>query len=105
MFFRPNAPSTTAQTAFSIIHSQNVTLFLSFSTLFHFSYSKFTTICTIPGLYNCCLNCKLHFTTAQIVISCTLKYALLSIAIHDLDPPLYAHVSLSTLLFIFIYLY
>src|SRR6218665_2407229 len=43
-----------------------------FSTLFHSSSSKFTsTTAQFPFF-----NCKLHFTTAQIVISCTLKYAL-----------------------------
>src|SRR6218665_816774 len=44
-----------------------------FSTLFpQFSSSKFTTTTAQFSFYNC----KLHFTTAQIVISCTLKYAL-----------------------------
>src|SRR6218665_2222215 len=45
-----------------------------FSTLFHCSSSKFTTTTAQFQFYNC----KLHFTTAQIVISCTLKYAQLS---------------------------
>ena len=43
-----------------------------FSTLFHCSSSKFTTTTAQLPFYKC----KLHFTTAQIVISCTLKYAL-----------------------------
>ena len=44
-----------------------------FYTLFHCSSSKFTTTSAqFPFYY-----CKLHFTTAQIVISCTLKYALI----------------------------
>src|SRR6218665_2656329 len=43
-----------------------------FSTLFHCSSSKFTTTTAQFTFYNC----KLHFTTAQIVISSTLKYAL-----------------------------
>jgi len=44
------------------------------STLFHCSSSssKFTTTTAQFPSYNC----KLNFTTAQIVISCTLKYAL-----------------------------
>src|SRR6218665_2195636 len=43
-----------------------------FSTLSPCSSSKFTTTTAQFPFYNC----KLHFTTAQIVISCTLKYAL-----------------------------
>ena|SRR6218665_672908 len=43
-----------------------------FSTLFHCSSSTFTTT-TAQLPFN---NCKLHFKTVQIVISCTLKYAL-----------------------------
>src|SRR6218665_1004661 len=43
-----------------------------FSTFVHCSSSKFTTTTAQFPFYNC----KLHFTTAQIVISCTLKYAL-----------------------------
>src|SRR6218665_386550 len=41
-----------------------------FSTFFHCSSSKLTTTTAQFPFYNC----KLHFTTAQIVISCTLKY-------------------------------
>ena len=44
-----------------------------FSMLFHCSRSKLTTKTAQFTFYNC----KPHFTTAQIVISCTLKYALL----------------------------
>ena len=44
----------------------------SFLRFFHCSSSKFTTTTAQFPFYNC----KLHFTTAQIVISCTLKYAL-----------------------------
>src|SRR6218665_1944402 len=58
---------------FRIIHSRNFTFSPFFSTLFHCSSSKFTTTTAQFPFYNC----KLHFTTAQIVISCTLKYALL----------------------------
>src|SRR6218665_3307475 len=47
-----------------------------FSKLFHCSSSKFTTTAAQFPFYNC----KLHFTTAQIVISCTLKYALVLFA-------------------------
>src|SRR6218665_1375508 len=43
-----------------------------FSTLFHYSSLKFTTTAAQFPFYNC----KLHFITAQIVISCTLKCAL-----------------------------
>src|SRR6218665_158736 len=43
-----------------------------FSTFVHCSCSKFTTTAAQFPFYNC----KFHFTTAQIVISCTLKYAL-----------------------------
>ena len=43
-----------------------------FSMLFHCSSSKFTTTTAQFPFYNC----KLHFTTTQIVISCTLKCAL-----------------------------
>src|SRR6218665_3603699 len=72
----PNAAGTTAQPTFCIIHSQilKISPFPPFfSTLFHYSSSKFTTTTAQFPFYNC----KLHFTTAQIVISCTLKYALL----------------------------
>src|SRR6218665_2228506 len=57
---------------FCIVHSQNFTLF---SILFYCSSSKFTTTTAQLPFYNC----KLHFTTAQIVISCTLKYALVKV--------------------------
>src|SRR6218665_2772356 len=43
-----------------------------FPTPFHCSSSKFTTTTAQFPFYNC----KLHLTTAQIVISCTLKNAL-----------------------------
>jgi len=39
----------------------------------HCSCSKFTTTTSQFPFYNS----KLHFTTAQIVISCTLKYSLI----------------------------
>src|SRR6218665_831398 len=45
-----------------------------FSTLFHCCSSKFTTITAQFQFYNC----KLHFTSAEIGIGCTLKYALAS---------------------------
>src|SRR6218665_707038 len=48
-----------------------------FSTLFHCSSSKFTTTTAQFQFYSC----KLHFTTAQIVISCMLKYALVSVEV------------------------
>ena len=57
---------------------------------FHHSFlrffsSKFTTTTAQFPFYNC----KLHFTAAQIVISCTLKYALLiCIAVVGLGAPL-----------------
>ena len=57
-----------------------------FSTLFHCSSSKFTTTTAQFPFYNC----KLHITTTQIVISCTLKYALskmLPEKILDFHPP------------------
>ena len=47
--------------------------FSVFTPLFHSRTSKFTTTTAQLPFYNC----KLHFTTAEIVISCTLKYALL----------------------------
>ena len=68
-FWRPG--TITAQPTFCIIHSQNFAFF-TISTLFHCSSSKFTTRTAQFPFYNC----KLHFTTAQIVISCKLKYAL-----------------------------
>jgi len=49
-----------------------------FSTLFHCSSSKFT---TTTAQFPFC-NCKLHFTTAQIVISCKIKYALVRSRLH-----------------------
>jgi len=66
-FFRP----------FFIIHSTFSQHFSVFTPLFHSRTSKFTTTTAQFPFYNC----KLHFRTAEIVISCTLKYALaLSIA-------------------------
>ena len=47
-----------------IIHSQNSRFSAFFSTLFHCSSSKFTTTTAQFPFYNC----KLHSTTAQIVI-------------------------------------
>src|SRR6218665_1436782 len=46
--------------------------FLFFSPLFHPQTYKVTTTTAQSTFYNC----KLHFTTAEIVIGCTLKYAL-----------------------------
>src|SRR6218665_956376 len=68
-----NGPGTTA-------HTQSLLTFLPalrlnfgvFTPLFHCCTSKFTTTTAQLRFYNC----KLRFTTAQIVISCTLKYAL-----------------------------
>src|SRR6218665_2568365 len=74
LHFLQNAAGTTAQSISSdlscIIHSQNLPLF---TLLFHSCNSKFTTTTAQLPFYNC----KLHFTTAEIVISCSLKYALL----------------------------
>src|SRR6218665_615881 len=61
------------KSTFCIIHSQDFTLFSIIFYAFPLSSSKFTTTTAQFPFYNC----KLHFTTAQIVISCTLKYALL----------------------------
>jgi len=73
LHFLQNAAGTTAQPISSdlscIIHSQNLPLF---TPLFHSCSSKFTTTTAQFPFYDC----KLHFTTAEIVISCTLKYAL-----------------------------
>src|SRR6218665_1984647 len=64
---------TTAQpTSFNRTVHTFLHFLLHFSTLFHCSCSKFTTATAQFPFYNC----KFHFTTAQIVISCTLKYAL-----------------------------
>jgi len=72
----PNATGTTAQTnlfASIVLKISRSSAF--FSTLFHCSSSQFTTSTAQFPFYNC----KLHFTTAQIVISCKLKYALAQI--------------------------
>ena len=67
-----HTPQTTFLNFFTsfILKISRFTPFLS--TLFHSSSSKSTTTTAQFPFYNC----KLHFTTAQIVISCTLKYAL-----------------------------
>jgi|SRR6218665_1868477 len=57
---------------FFIIHSTFSKNFSVFTPLFHPRTSKFTTTTAQLPFYNC----KLHFTTAEIVIGCTLKYAL-----------------------------
>src|SRR6218665_3194863 len=78
---------TTAQTISSdlscIIHSAN---FQVFTPLFHSHISKFTTTTAQLPYYNC----KLHFTTAEIVISGTLIYAP--------KPPVQLHLGYSQLL-------
>src|SRR6218665_844629 len=55
-----------------LIHSTFSQHFSVSTTLFHSRTSKFTTTTAQLPFYNC----KLHFTTAEIGISCTLKYAL-----------------------------
>ena len=68
------AAGTTAQPTFLHHSFSKFHLFPPFfSTLFHCFSSKFTTTTAQFWFYNC----KLHFTTAQIVMSCTLKYALM----------------------------
>src|SRR6218665_2247495 len=72
------AASTTIQTTTIssnlsfIIQSTFSQNFSVFTLLFHSGTSKFTITTAQLPFYNC----KLHFTTAEIVISCTLKYAL-----------------------------
>ena len=63
-----------------IIHSTFSQHFSIFTPLFHTPTSKFTTTTAQLPFYNC----KLHFITAEIIISRTLKYALLS----DRDLPI-----------------
>ena len=71
--FQPKDSEYNYTTNFSQSFSSHFsTFFLHFSTLFHCSCSKFTTTTAQFPFYNC----KFHFSTAQIVISCTLKYAL-----------------------------
>src|SRR6218665_719947 len=55
-----------------IVNSKCSQHFSVFTPLFHSRTSKFTTTTAQLPFYNF----KLHFTTAEIVISCTLKYAL-----------------------------
>src|SRR6218665_1675613 len=56
---------------FYIVRSQNFTLYtILFYAFPLFQFKIYNYNCTIPILQ------LLHFTTAQIVISCTLKYAL-----------------------------
>ena len=72
--------STTHKSLQVQLHKLFLVTFLSsfnqrFLNIFRYRTSKFTSYnysCTI-AIYNC----KLHFTTAEIVISCTLKYALI----------------------------
>src|SRR6218665_2232957 len=65
--------STTAQTNLFVSFILKILRFSPFfATLFHCSSSKFTITTAQFPFYNC----KLHFTTAEIGISCTLKYAL-----------------------------
>ena len=71
-----NAAGTTAQAISSdlcFIHSTFSLNFPVFTPLFHSRTSKSTTTTTAQLPF---YNCELHFTTAEIVISCTLKYAL-----------------------------
>src|SRR6218665_2461291 len=56
-----------------IIQSTFSKHFSVFTPLFHSRTSKFTTTTAQLPFYNC----KLHFTISEIVISCTLKYALM----------------------------
>jgi len=68
-----NAASTTAQAISSDLSFIIHWTFSQHFAIFHFRTSKFTITTAQFPFYNC----KLHFTAAEIVISCTLKYALL----------------------------